>query len=99
MTPWDSKKSVFVSPSPNFALPLSAESKPKKETMNSILAVIIILVVSVALLAVRLICGKKEFVSSDIDDNEPLKKKGIDCPMKQDRMARKNKGFAIKEHE
>ena len=78
---------------------MSAESKLTRGKMTSILAVVILVAVSVALLAVRLFCGKKDFVSSDIDDNEALRKKGIDCPVKQDRKARSGKGFAIKEHE
>jgi len=63
-----------------------------------ILISIVIIGISIAFLAIRILCGKKNFVSSDVDDNPALRKKGIICPQKQDREIKQHDGFTIKEH-
>lgn len=64
-----------------------------------ILIPVLIVAVSVALLAVRLLCGKRDFVSAHVDDNEALAKKGICCAKEQDETARRQDGLCIKEHQ
>ena len=66
--------------------------------MQTVFIAVLVVAVSVVLLSVRLLAGKKNFVSSDVDDNAALKEKNISCPMKQDAEQRKHESFAIREH-
>ena len=52
--------------------------------MNVFLASLLIVAVAVALLSVRLICGKKTFVNTHIEGNASLKQKGITCAKEWD---------------
>lgn len=65
---------------------------------EAIVAAIIIVGLSVVLLSVRIICGKKNFVSSHIDDNKALNDKGICCAKQQDREQRSRPSLRIREH-
>lgn len=66
--------------------------------LQIILTTLLIVAVSIALLSIRLLCGKKDFVNSHIDGNKALNEKGIFCAKEQDRNQRKQDGFRIKEH-
>lgn len=63
-----------------------------------LVAAVIIIGLSVALLSVRLICGKRDFVSSHIDGNKALNDKGIYCAKQQDKAQRSRPSLRIREH-
>ncbi len=62
------------------------------------LVILPIIALSILLLSIRLLCGKKNFVNSHIDGNKALNQQGIFCAKEQDRNQRNNCGFRIKEH-
>lgn len=70
----------------------------KTDMLKVLLLSIVIVAVAVILLSVRLLCGKDNFVSSHVDDSEPLKQRGITCFKEQDRTQRQHAGLRIREH-
>ena len=66
--------------------------------LEEFVIVLLIVAIAVALLAVRLLFGKKEFVHTHVDGNPAMERRGIGCVKRQDREARSKNGFKIKEH-
>lgn len=70
----------------------------KTDMIKVLLLSIVIVAAAVVLLSVRLLCGKDRFVSSHVDDSEPLKKRGITCFKEQDQKQRQHPALRIREH-
>ena len=62
-----------------------------------LLAVLLLVALSVALLSIRLICGKERFVRTHIDQSPAMKALGITCAKKQDEELSKHSGLRISE--
>lgn len=64
-----------------------------------ILVIILFLGIAIALLAIKLFFTKNDrFRISHVSSNRELRKRGIGCAQSQDREARKQKQWKIKEH-
>jgi len=63
--------------------------------LKLLLPAILIVAISIAFLAIRLLYGKKNFVSPHIYENKALKKKGILCALMQDELQRHNNDLGI----
>lgn len=70
----------------------------RRKMLKVLLVSVVIVAIAVVLLSVRLLCGKDHFVSSHVDDNEALRKRGITCFKEQDQSLRQHEGLRIREH-
>ena len=66
--------------------------------LKEFILVLLIIAIAVALLSVRLLFGKKNFVHTHVEGNPEMERRGIGCVKSQDRHARLNGGLRIKEH-
>lgn len=66
--------------------------------MVQVFLALFVVAVSLLLLSVRLLCGKKNFVHTHIDGNRALNAKGIHCAKDQDKKGALGRGFKIEEH-
>ncbi len=69
-----------------------------EKMLREFIILTIILAVAVALLAIRLLLGKKNFIHTHVEGNKEMKRRGIGCVKQQDREARLRGGLRIKEH-
>lgn len=66
--------------------------------LEEFILILLIIAIAIALLSVRLLFGKKEFVHTHIDGNAEMERRGIRCVKSMDRQARLNGGLKIQEH-
>lgn len=60
----------------------------------------IILGISLALLAIRLLLGKRRFVNTHVEHNPHMRARGISCAKSQDKQAQaRQTSFVIHEHQ
>ena len=65
--------------------------------LKEFIIILVIVAIAVALLSIRLLLGKKNFVHTHVDGNPAMEKRGIGCVKRQDREARMNGDFKIRE--
>ena len=70
-----------------------------KKMIKELIFVLVIVGVSVALLCVRLLLGRKNVVNTHIEGNHEMERRGIHCVLHQDMEARRNKKVTIENRE
>lgn len=65
---------------------------------HTVLLLVLIIAICMALLSIRLLLGKKDFVHTHVEGNKALAEKGISCAKSQHKQAQQRSSLVIKEH-